>query len=200
MAWNLSGRYVEACNCDYLCPCGPSGLKKSTKGTCTFVMGFSVDKGDFDGTSLAGRRAILLCLTPGEMIDGNWQVGLIVDDGASDKQRDALAAIMSGQAGGPFAGLAPLIGKFLGIETSPITFDGSGKDWSFSAGNLTEHVIEGALGLGGDQMYLVGFGHPVNERLALARAKKSHLHAFGLDWDQEDGKNNGHFAPFAWSA
>jgi hypothetical protein len=40
--------------------------------------------------------------------------------------------------------------------------------------------------------------HPANSRLALARATRSHLRAFGIDWDDESGKNNGHFAPFAW--
>jgi hypothetical protein len=199
MAWQLSGQYVETCNCDYLCPCGPSGLSKSTNGFCIFVMGFAVEKGNFDGTELAGRRMVLLCKTPGEMIAGNWQVGLIVDDGADQKQRDALTAIISGQAGGPMAGLGPLIGTFLGVESAPVTLAGNGKDWSFSAGDFADHAVEGALGLGGDQMYLTGVGHPVTAQLALARAKKSHLHAFGIDWDQTDGKNNGHFAPFSWS-
>lgn len=200
MGWNLSGRYVEACNCDFFCPCGPSGLTKSTHGTCTFVMGFEVTKGDFDGTALGGRKMVLVCRTPGEMIQGNWEVGLIVDDAADQKQREALGAIVSGQAGGPWAGLAPLVGKFLGIETAPIRFEGGGKDWSFSAGDKTEHVIEGAFGLGGQQMYYEGMGHPVADRFAMGRAKKSHLHAFGIDWDQEDGKNNGQFAPFDWRA
>jgi hypothetical protein len=174
-------------------------LSKSTHGFCIFVMAFEVEKGQFDGTDLTGRRLVLLAKTPGEMIQGNWQVGAIVDDAASEKQRDALIAIFSGQAGGPMAGLAPLIGQFLGVESAPIQIDGNGKDWSFSAGKLADHALEGSLGLGGEQMYLTGVGHPVNQALALARAKKSHLHAFGLDWDQVDGKNNGHFAPFSWN-
>ncbi len=40
--------------------------------------------------------------------------------------------------------------------------------------------------------------HPANARVALARATDSHLHAFGLNWDDTSGKNNGHFAPFDW--
>jgi hypothetical protein len=40
--------------------------------------------------------------------------------------------------------------------------------------------------------------HPANSRLALATSRGSHLHAFGLDWDDTTGRNNGHFAPFAW--
>lgn len=34
--------------------------------------------------------------------------------------------------------------------------------------------------------------------LALAHATDSHVHAFGIDWDNTSGTNNGHFAPFNW--
>ncbi len=57
------------------------------------------------------------------MIDGNWNVGLIVDQRADEKQSAALASIVSGQAGGPMANLAPLIGQFLGVEPRPIRFE-----------------------------------------------------------------------------
>jgi len=26
------------------------------------------------------------------------------------------------------------------------------------------------------------------------------MHAFGINWDDTSGKNNGHFAPFAWKS
>jgi hypothetical protein len=32
------------------------------------------------------------------------------------------------------------------------------------------------------------------------RASQSHMHAFGIDWDDTSDRNNGHFAPFAWSS
>jgi hypothetical protein len=47
-------------------------------------------------------------------------------------------------------------------------------------------------------MYIDNTLHPANARLALAHATRSHLHIFGLDWDDTSGQNNGHFAPFNW--
>ena len=41
-------------------------------------------------------------------------------------------------------------------------------------------------------------GHPANSRLALAKATRSHIHVFGIDWDDESGLTNGQFAPFDW--
>ena len=83
--------------------------------------------------------------------------------------------------------------------TAPVRIEGNGKSWSVSAGDLVDESLEGASGLGGEQLYLDGTGHPVNTKFAIGNAKKSHVHAFGIDWDQEDGRNNGQFAPFDWS-
>lgn len=197
MAWNVAGRYMETCNCDFLCPCPTSGLQQSTHGTCTFAMAFAVDRGSFDGTQLDGLKFIVVGKTPGNMIEGNWKVGLIVDQRADEKQSAALASIVSGQAGGPMANLAPLIGQFLGVEPRPIRFEQEGNRWSVAAGSL-EQEVEQVVGLGGQPMYLDNAGHPASNRLGLGRAKKSHVHAFGIDWDDVSGRNNGHHAPFEW--
>jgi len=199
MAWQISGRYAETCNCDYVCPCPTSGLTKTTHGYCIFAMWFQVERDRFEAVNLDGRSFVVVAHTPGAMGAGNWKVGLLVDDKSNAQQQEALSAIVSGQAGGPMANLAPMIGEFAGVETAPIRIEGNGKSWSVSAGTFVDEALEGTAGLGGEQMYLDGTGHPANTRLALANAKKSHIHAFGIEWDQEDGRNNGHFAPFDWS-
>ena len=52
----------------------------------------------------------------------------------------------------------------------------------------------------GDYFETCSTGHPANARLALARASGSRLSAFGLNWEDASGQNNGHFAPFAWES
>jgi len=47
------------------------------------------------------------------MSEGNWRVGVYLDDVASDSQAERLGAVLSGQAGGPPAMLGPLIGEML---------------------------------------------------------------------------------------
>ena len=47
-----------------------------------------------------------------------------------------------------------------------------------------------------EPMFLDNTGHSVSNRLALAHASKSHVRALGLAWDDDRGKNNGHFAAF----
>ena len=40
--------------------------------------------------------------------------------------------------------------------------------------------------------------HPVNKRLNLATALRNVISAFGIEWQGEPNRNNGHFAPFDW--
>ena len=54
------------------------------------------------------------------MLEGNWRVGMFMDDRASDEQAEKLAGIFSGQMGGPLANVVPLIGENLGMEVTPI--------------------------------------------------------------------------------
>ena len=198
MTWSINGRYMETCNCDYLCPCPLTGLQRSTHGNCIFAMAFDVERGDFDGVKLDGTKFLVVGSTPGEMAQGGWKVGLIVDDQANEKQRNALTSIVSGQAGGPMANLAPLLGQFLGVEARAIRFEHSGKRWAVTAEGAVEQELEEAYGLGGEPLHLDNAGHPAANRLGLGNPKKSKLHAFGIDWEDTSGRNNGHHAPFAW--
>src|SRR5687767_7282766 len=122
-SWNVSGQYYETCSCDFVCPCilGQMAVPPS-KGSCTFSMGFLIERGAYDTISLDGLGFIVLGFTPEAMAKGNWSVGLIVDERASADQREAITAVASGAAGGPMAALSGLIGKFLGVESAAVRF------------------------------------------------------------------------------
>jgi hypothetical protein len=172
-----------------------------TKGSCTFAMALQVERGTFANVTLDGLGFIVLAYTPEAMIKGNWSVGLIIDERAKAEQRDAIAAITSGNAGGPMAALSGLVGKFAGIESARIEFKRNGVKWTVNASPLLEMSAEGAMGINPNNpepLYLDNTGHPINDRLALCHATKSHVKALGISWDDATGKNNGHYAPFSW--
>jgi hypothetical protein len=200
--WQISGEYMEACSCDSVCPCPTSGLAaQPTKGACDAGLVFHVDRGQYGTTKLDGLSFAVLLHTPGPMIDGNWTVGVIVDERASAAQRDALTAIASGQGGGPMAALGPLVGRFAGAEARPITLEGTGMQRSVSIPGVLDIAVDGIPGAKQDEpIYLENVGHPAASRLALAKASRSHMHGFGIDWDDTSGRNNGHFAPFSWKS
>jgi hypothetical protein len=199
--WSVEGQYFETCNCEYLCPCISTNLTaQPDNGDCKAALAFRIERGSKDGVSLDGLAFIVVLRTPGAMAQGNWTVGVIIDARANGPQADAILAIASGKAGGPMAHLAPAIGTFAGVERRPITFTGDGRRYAVTAGDLVDQACEAAMASPDavEPMALVNTGHPANSRLALARATRSRVHAFGIDWDDSSGKRNGHFAPFHW--
>ncbi len=201
-AWNISGHYCETCSCDFVCPCILGQMAaRPTKGSCTFAMTMQIERGSYGNVPLDGVTFIVLGYTPEEMGKGNWSVGLVVDERASAEQCEAVSSIASGTAGGPMALLSGLIGKFLGVERSPIRLERSGLKFAVKADDLVDMALEGQRGIdpsATEPMFLENTGHPVSNRLAVAHASKSHVHALGLAWDDTSGKNNAHFAPFSW--
>jgi hypothetical protein len=203
-AWHVDGDYCETCSCFYACSCTPSNLTlPPNTDYCKFALVFHVDHGRFGGTLLDDLTVALVGYTPdGPMSTAAWSLGLIVDERANPTQQDALTKIFSGQVGGPMAGLAPLITNFLGVEARPIQYQKNGITRSVLIPNTLDYAVEGfpSAVKEGEYLHVDNTIHPANSSLALARSTRSHLHAFGLDWDDDSGRNNGHFAPFSWSA
>ena len=200
MAWNISGTYFETCSCNVICPCitTPS-LGPADYDHCSFAMAFQIDQGDIEGLDVSGRKVIFAGTTPAVMSDGGWKVALLIDDGASDEATGALGKVFGGQAGGPPGALAPLVAEVLGVERVPISFTNDGTRHSVQAGSMVDMEIEDFVPPGmSDAMKIVGAGHPVASTLTVARAKQAKVSAFGLEWDNTG--QNGHAAPFDWSA
>jgi hypothetical protein len=200
--WRIDGQYFETCNCKFICPCISSNLTANpTESDCKAAITMRIDRGQKDGVTLDGLSFIVLLHAPKAMIEGNMTVGLIIDERATDEQVAAIGAIASGSAGGPMAALAPLVGRMAGIEKRPIRIEQSGMQYAVTAGELIDQSLEGVPSLTrpGEPIYIDNTCHPVNSKLALAKAQRSKFHAFGVDWDDASGTRNGHFAPFTWS-
>lgn len=201
-SWKLNGQYYETCSCDSVCPCVLGQLAAApTKGSCTFAMAFQIEHGHYGAVPLDSLGFIMLGMTPEAMDQGNWSVGLIIDERASQEQRDAIAAIASGSAGGPMSLFSGLIASFLGVESAPIRFDRNGNTWSVASDKFVDMGAKAVMGINpaaNEPLHLDNTGHPAANRFALARGTGSHVHAFGLQWDDVGGKNNGQYAPFSW--
>jgi hypothetical protein len=203
MAWRLDGTYFENCSCDMVCPCTTSGLTMpADQDRCRVVLAFHVDRGEVDGLDVSDKTVVVVADTPAVMAEGNWRVGVVMDAAASAEQAAGLGAIFGGQAGGPMAGLAPLISEMLGMESAAIEYVDDGRRHSLRVGDLIDIEIEDFVAPqllpDGDVEMLTGVFHPANSTLTVAKANRSRVSMFGLDFANE-GKN-GHSAPFSWSA
>ncbi len=200
MAWKIEGTYFENCNCDWVCPCSVTSFASPATGDrCRVILNYHVSKGDIDGVDVSGRSVSIVADAPKNMLDGNWRVGVIIDDKAGKEQADKLAGVFSGQMGGPPAGLAPLIGQVLGIERMPIDFRDNGHRHHIKIGRDIEIDIEDYTAQGmSEPTKLSGVAHPSNSTITVARPTASRVKVFGMDFDAGVGKS-AFSAPFHWS-
>lgn len=200
MAWNLSGSYFESCSCELMCPCNLSLDHGATYDFCRVTLVFNITSGEIDGTDISARTVVLIADTPKVMTDGNWRLGVYVDDGAGDEEFGKLAKVFGGELGGPMAGLAPLVGEVLGVERAPITVEENGLRHSVRVGDAIDLEIEDVVPFGvetGEPVRFQGMFHPVGSDLTMAEAKRSRIDAFGISYEGKTGLSK---SEFTWAA
>jgi hypothetical protein len=124
--WRMTVHNVEACNCSPGCNCQFTGFPD--KGNCEALIGGEVKDGTYGNVSLAGVRYVIAFIYPKAIHQGGGNVALFIDERATREQADALAAILSGGAGGmPFEALAGTFASVDGPIRAPIemTVDGT---------------------------------------------------------------------------
>ncbi len=189
MSWKLEGDFYENCSCDAICPCTWSNLahKATRDDYCRFALAFDIEKGEIDGVELSGRSFVMIADTPPNMADGNWRVGVLVDDAANAEQVGKLGQVLSGELGGPPAALGPLLGEFLGIEQAPISIESDGKKHKIKVGDSVDFAGERVTIESGDQVTLTNIvTHPAGPTLGLAPASSSKVSAFGIEYSGKD--------------
>ena len=93
--WTIKGREFANCNCAYGCPCQFNAIP--TEGNCKGAVAFQFTEGHFGDVDLSGLRAATKFSFPGPVHEGNGTMQLIIDESASEAQRDALLSIMQGK-------------------------------------------------------------------------------------------------------
>jgi len=133
MAYLLKGTYAGICNCKLVCPCNVDGPPTGEDDQCHGLIVYDVRQGNLDDMDLSGVAFALAYFLPSNPSSGNWKIAGTVDAGASEEQVQAIDRIVSGQAGGPFADFAPLIGEYSGMQRGNVSLsDGEAPSLSVS--------------------------------------------------------------------
>ena len=122
MAWRISGTYVGSCSCNLVCPCPVDGTPTTADGQCHGVNVFRIADGNLDDTDLSNINVGMLNFFPSNLTSGGWKMGIVVDEGASDEQANALERIFKGDEGGAFEQFAGLTDEWLGMERASVSF------------------------------------------------------------------------------
>jgi hypothetical protein len=198
MSWKLSGTYFENCTCDGACPCTASSLQwPANKDFCDVMLAFHVDDGEVDGTSVDDLTVVVLAHSPqAAMMDGDWKVGLYVDDRASDEQTEKLGAVFGGQLGGPMAAIGGLVGEVAGLERAPISYSDDGTTHSIRVGDAIDvEIADFTPPDSSEPTRYENIRHPAGTSVTVAQATRSRITGFGLEFEGTAASS----APFAWS-
>ena len=132
--WFLEADLLQACNCDFGCPCEFSA--PPTTGYCEGMVAYRINKGRYGDVPLDGLGIALALYWPKAIHEGNGTAVPFIDENADNKQRDAIGQIISGQAGGmPFEILVQTFSKILDPRFVPITFQLNGRNSSVKVGD-----------------------------------------------------------------
>jgi hypothetical protein len=199
MAWKIEGTYFETCSCDLMCPCNMSFDHGATYDFCRVTLVFNITDGDIEGTNVSGLKVVAIADTPKVMSEGNWRLGMFVDETATDEQMEKLTGVFGGQKGGPMEGIVPLVGEMLGVERAHIEVAEDGLRHSVRIGDAIDFEIEDIVPFGietGEPVRLVGVFHPVSSEFTAAEARRSSIDAFGIQYEGRTGLSS----PFSWAA
>ena len=134
--WQITGTMIQACNCDWGCPCEFNS--RPTEGHCHGTWTWHVKEGSFGSTPLAGIHFGAACKWPGPLHEGNGECLPILDARASESQIQAVAALLSGKAGGPWEIIATTLSKVHDPQFGDWELDERGANSRLRAGTLLD--------------------------------------------------------------
>jgi len=197
--WRIAGDFVVSCNCEVFCPCVLSlGKARPSQGHCYSWFAFRIAKGHWGEIRLDGIRLALLLEVPGPMEQGNWTLGLYVDEPAEAAAAEALTEIFTGRAGGPSGWLSTVIATFLGTRRVPITFERDGRDWRFVIPRIADARVKPIPGAGGDDLVrITNSRYWMSPEVVVCANERSRIRDWGRNWNL-DGRS-AEFGAFDWS-
>lgn len=132
--WFFEADFLQACNCDFGCPC--EFAAPPTQGYCEGMVGYRITRGRYGEVPLDGLAVALAVHWPKAIHEGNGTAVPFIDVNASAQQRDAIAQIISGQAGGmPFEIIVQTFAKILDPQFVPIHFHVDGRNSNIRVGD-----------------------------------------------------------------
>lgn len=139
--WSIEADYLQACNCDYGCPC--EFQAPPTMGFCEGMGAWRINRGRYADVKLDGLGFAFAAHWPGALHEGNGTVQLYFDERAKPIQREALLQIASGAAGGmPFELIVTTFSKVLEPKFVRFKFDLKGRNSSVTVGSDVTAKLE----------------------------------------------------------
>ena len=199
-SWCVEGELFEGCSCFLLCPCHISFRQSPSKGYCEAIWGAAFEDGRYGEVELGGLGAVIFVHSPGPtMADGDWTSVLYVDDAATEEQGEAIRAIFSGEAGGPWEILGQFYrdGKLTAVRRVPLEIKVDARARTVRASDLVLLEVEAIRGADREgTATITNLRNAIHGNVhTLGRSNQS-IRDEALSWE-EQGKH-GLYSRFRW--
>jgi hypothetical protein len=139
--WQLSGLYLDSCNCDWGCPCQFNA--RPTHGSCEGLFGIHIKEGKYGKVKLDGLNLVWIGLYPGAIHEGHGKASMYIDNRASEEQFHVLSKIITGKAkGSAFDVYSATLDHFEEPKRAKITFRFNGLRSQVKAEGICESQLE----------------------------------------------------------
>jgi len=152
MAYSVEGQLLEVCTCNILCPCWVG--EDPDEGYCEAIVGWHINSGNIEGVDVSGRTFAMLVHIPGNVLAGNWQARLYLDQDTTDEQQEGILNLWGGKLGGPITDLASLVTDIKSVEKTNIVFDVEGVNGTIQVGDSIGATLEAYKGATGTETTL----------------------------------------------
>jgi hypothetical protein len=147
LPWSLAGTYLEACNCEVICPCRTIGGEKggrSSFGVCMGTLSWKIEHGGAGPVGLGGLNVVLALRYSDEEPGSPWSFVLYLDRRGDREQRQALEQIFLGKLAGTPERQFPWVWKpsdLLGVRAVDLEVDHTpGRGWFKAKGEVAVRI------------------------------------------------------------
>jgi hypothetical protein len=206
--WRIVGDFLDFCKCRVPCPC--TFGQPPTEGDCDGIIAYRIRQGNYGDVDLSGLNLVGVAHFEGNIWDKGTRIdlGMIVDERADERQREALQTIFGGQAGGwPQMFAEGVVENMLGLEFAPIELEIADdlSSWRLSVPGKAEgstELLTGPTSRPGERLAVLNPpGSEVGPGQGPATygiASTDKANAFGYSWERS-GRSSKHI-PFEWSS
>ena len=112
-------------------------------GECYAFNASGFNPGRVGDVDVSGLNFVRVVQIPGNVLTPkSWRQVVVVDQDATDDQRNALIAAFGGELGGPLADVAGLIGETVAVEHAKIEHDVDGGKGTLRIGDFVDSEME----------------------------------------------------------
>jgi hypothetical protein len=198
VSWNLKGSYFETCSCELMCPCNFSFDHGATYDYCRVTLVFNISDGEIEGTDVSGLKLAVIADTPKVMTEGNWRLGMFVDEA---RQTNRWRSSRRSTAGRRAARWQAWPADRRAARGRARADRGRGGGPSSQRPDRNRDRLRGRghrpLRIEtGEPVRITGMFHPVGSELTAAEATRSQISAFGIEYEGKTGLSSA----FSWAA